>query len=93
MEGACWFVSDFMYHVCDVITLQGFSLDDDTSDEPAAAPAPERELVAAGVATATADDNNGAAPQPEPFVAAKYSYGKVSKRLFPIFCNLLEGSF
>ena len=26
---------------------------------------------------APADDTNGAAPQPEPFVAAKYSYKKV----------------
>uniref|UniRef100_A0A0A9DBG7 L-ascorbate peroxidase n=1 Tax=Arundo donax TaxID=35708 RepID=A0A0A9DBG7_ARUDO len=41
---------------------------------PAAAPAPEP--VAAAVATATADDNNGVASQPEPFVAAKYSYNK-----------------
>ncbi|TKW39688.1 hypothetical protein SEVIR_1G195800v4 [Setaria viridis] len=82
---------------------EGFSLDDDTSDEPAAekkeeaaptpepaaaaappppapepepAAAPALEPVAAAVATATADDNNGVAPQPEPFVAAKYSYGK-----------------
>ncbi|CAD6244172.1 unnamed protein product [Miscanthus lutarioriparius] len=42
--------------------------------EPAAEPTPEP--VAAAVATATSDDNNGAAPQLEPFVAAKYSYGK-----------------
>uniref|UniRef100_J3LDR9 L-ascorbate peroxidase n=1 Tax=Oryza brachyantha TaxID=4533 RepID=J3LDR9_ORYBR len=49
----------------------------------AAAPAdekkePEPTLVPVGAAVASApvDDNNGAAPQPEPFVAAKYSYGK-----------------
>ncbi|TVU29720.1 hypothetical protein EJB05_21302 [Eragrostis curvula] len=44
--------------------------------EPAAAPASAPEPVAAAVATATAEEKNGAAPQPEPFVAAKYSYGK-----------------
>uniref|UniRef100_A0A0D9VH05 L-ascorbate peroxidase n=1 Tax=Leersia perrieri TaxID=77586 RepID=A0A0D9VH05_9ORYZ len=49
----------------------------------AAAPAEEKEaeptpvLATVGAAAASpADDNNGAAPQPEPFVAAKYSYGK-----------------
>ncbi|KAL6634174.1 hypothetical protein ACP70R_026845 [Stipagrostis hirtigluma subsp. patula] len=47
-----------------------------SSPDPAPAAEPTLEPVAAAVATATADDNNGAAPQPEPFVAAKYSYGK-----------------
>ncbi|CAM0874447.1 unnamed protein product [Alopecurus aequalis] len=46
---------------------EGFSLDDDnavaTDVKEVADPAP-------------ADDTNGAAPQPEPFVAAKYSYQK-----------------
>jgi L-ascorbate peroxidase len=50
------------------VILQGISLDNDTgaapADEKVADPAP-------------ADDINGAAPQPEPFVAAKYSYKKV----------------
>lgn len=57
---------------------EGFSLDDDTSSSPSDEKTEEPTLVAVGaaVATATADDNNGAAPQPEPFVAAKYSYGK-----------------
>ncbi|KAF8693411.1 hypothetical protein HU200_038805 [Digitaria exilis] len=59
---------------------EGFSLDDDTSDGPADEKKEEAaaalEPVVAAVSTATSDDNNGAAPQPEPFVAAKYSYGK-----------------
>ncbi|WVZ75048.1 hypothetical protein U9M48_023143 [Paspalum notatum var. saurae] len=59
---------------------EGFSLDDNTgaapADEKKEEAAPILEPVAAAVATSTADDNNGAAPQPEPFVAAKYSYGK-----------------
>ncbi|KAF8653178.1 hypothetical protein HU200_062627 [Digitaria exilis] len=59
---------------------EGFSLDDDMSDRPADEKKEEAaaalEPVVAAVSTATSDDNNGAAPQPEPFVAAKYSYGK-----------------
>ncbi|KAF2945274.1 probable L-ascorbate peroxidase 8, chloroplastic isoform 2 [Oryza sativa Japonica Group] len=41
-----------------------------------AEPTPVPVTVGAAVASSPADDNNGAAPQPEPFVAAKYSYGK-----------------
>ncbi|KAF0932192.1 hypothetical protein E2562_008718 [Oryza meyeriana var. granulata] len=60
--------------------------------DPAPAPAPAAEAAPAdekkeaeptpvpatvgAAASAPVDDNNGAAPQPEPFVAAKYSYGK-----------------
>ncbi|KAL5213110.1 hypothetical protein ABZP36_023957 [Zizania latifolia] len=33
-------------------------------------------VATAAAAAAPVDDNNGAAPQPEPFVAAKYSYAK-----------------
>ncbi|AQK71676.1 L-ascorbate peroxidase S chloroplastic/mitochondrial [Zea mays] len=57
---------------------EGFSLDDDTCSSPSDEKTEEPTLVAVGaaVATATADDNNGAAPQPEPFIAANYSYGK-----------------
>jgi L-ascorbate peroxidase len=51
------------------IILQGISLDNDTG----AAPADEKKVAD----PAPADDINGAAPQPEPFVAAKYSYKKV----------------
>lgn len=51
------------------ITLKGFSLDDDK-----AAAATDEKAVADPAPTS---DTNGAGPQPEPFVAAKYSYKKV----------------
>lgn len=49
---------------------EGISLDDDKGD------APVEEKKVADADPAPADDNNGAASQPEPFVAAKYSYKK-----------------
>jgi L-ascorbate peroxidase len=47
---------------------EGISLDNDTG----ATPDDEKKVAD----PAPADDTNGAAPQPEPFVAAKYSYKK-----------------
>lgn len=48
------------------------------------------EPVAAAVATTIADNNNGAAPQPELFVAAKYSYGKVKACTLILFQLLVQ---
>jgi L-ascorbate peroxidase len=53
---------------CETI-LQGISLDNDTG----ATPDDEKKVAD----PAPTDDTNGAAPQPEPFVAAEYSYKKV----------------